>query len=185
MTTLEYAGDRIGTVSEQRRAAARRARRALSHESVLILGMETSCLGGGFLVELALIDPGGTIRMNTLVNPRTSIDPAAARHHGLTDSMVTGAPHFGQILPDLIQITTGCVVATYNGTAAFDVLLDESHRAALDSEHLEDPTSWRSIAQLRSQWLGRPDHYLPLPPTSRAIGQCRACLSVLRDIAAD
>ena len=28
-------------------------------------------------------------------------------------------------------------------------------------------------------------HYLPIPPTSRALGQCHAALSILRDIAAD
>jgi DNA polymerase III epsilon subunit-like protein len=185
MTTIEYAGDRIGTVGEQRQAAVRWARRALSNESVLILGMETSRPGGGFLVEIALIDPTGRIRMNSLVNPRTPIDPAAARRHKLTDPVVAGAPTFGQILPELIQLTTGCVIATYNGANVYEVVQDEAHRAARDPEHLEDPTSWRSIAQLRSHWLGRPDHYLPLPPSERAIGQCHACLGVLQDIAVD
>lgn len=183
--TLEYAGTRVGTVGEQRQAAVRWARRALAQGSALILGIETSRLGGGFLVEIALIDPGGAIRMNTLVNPRTPIDPAASRHHQLADSMVAGAPSFAQILPELIDITAGQVVATYNSTSVYEIVHDEARRAAVDPQHLEDPTSWRSIAQLRSHWLARPDHYLPLPPSTRAIGQCHACLSVLQRIALD
>ena len=65
-------------------------------------------------------------------------------------------------------------------------MIGESHRAGLDPEHLEDPAAWRSIAQARSNWLGHPDHYFPLPPTTpRALDQCHAALSVLRGIAAD
>lgn len=182
--TLEYVGT-MGTVGQQRQAAVRWARRVLAQRSVLILGIETSRLGGGFLVEIALIDHGGAIRMNTLVNPRTPIDPGASRHHELVDSMVAGAPSFAQILPDLIDITAGHVIAAYNGASAYEIVHDEARRAAVDPQHMEDPTSWRSIAQLRSHWLGRPDHYLPLPPSTRAIGQCHACLSVLQSIALD
>jgi len=61
----------------------------------------------------------------------------------------------------------------------------ESHRAGLDPEDLDDAAVWRNIARARSNWLGHPDHYFPLPPPPRALDQCHAALSVLRDIAAD
>ena len=99
--------------------------------------------------------------------------------------MVAGAPTFRQILTELITITDGRIIVAYNSGSAFATVIRESQHAGLDPEHLEDPANWRSIAQARSNWLGHPDHYLPIPPTPRALGQCHAALSVLRDIAAD
>ena len=94
--------------------------------------------------------------------------------------MVAGAPTFHRILTDLIGVTDGRIILAYNSGSAFDTVVRESQRAGLDPEHLEDPANWRSIAQARSNWLGHPDHYLPLPPAARALGQCHEALSVLR-----
>lgn len=126
-----------------------------------------------------------TIRMNTLVNPWASISSITQRRHHLTDDMVAGAPMFRQILTDLITITAGRVMLAYNSGSAFDTVILEAQRAGLDPEHLEDSCNWRSTGQARSNWLGHPDHYLPISPTPRALGQCHAALNVLRDIAAD
>ena len=137
------------------------------------------------LIEIAVMETDTAIRMNSLVHPWAPINPITQRHHHLTDDMVAGAPTFRQILTDLIGVTDGRMILAYNSESAFDTVIRESQHAGLDPEHLEDPANWRSIAQARSNWLGHPDHYLPLPPTPRALGQCHAALSVLRDIAAD
>ena len=120
-----------------------------------------------------------------MVNPKTPISPVTRRDHHLTDDMLAGAPSFGQILTELIAVTDGRSITAYNSASAFATVIGESHRANLDPEHLEDPAVWRSIAQARSIWLGHPDHYFPLPPTPRALGQCLAALRVLEDIAED
>ena len=171
------------TLSDHRQASVRWARRALRPNSAVIIGLGTTAPEAGALVEIAVIDTDRTIRLNTLVNPRTPISPMMCREHHITDDMLAGAPTFGQILTELIRITDGHSIAAYNGASAFAAVIAESHRANLDPEHLEDPAAWRSIAQARSNWLGHPDHYFPLPPAPRALGQCIAALSVLRDIA--
>lgn len=138
------------------------------------------------LIEIAVMDTDSTtIRMNCLVKPWAPINLITQRRHHLTDDMVAGAPTFRQILTDLITITDRRVILAYNSGSAFDTVIREALRAGLDPEHLEDRSNWRSIAQARSNWLGHPDHYLPIPPTPRALGQCHAALNVLRDIAAD
>ena len=173
------------TVSDHRHATVRWARRALRPDTAVVIGMGTTTPGSGSLIEIAVIETDRTIRLNTLVNPKTPISPVIRRDHHLTDEMLAGAPSFGQILTDLITITDGRSITAYNSASAFATVIGESHRANLDPEHLEDPAAWRSIAQARSNWLGHPDHYFPLPPTPRALGQCLAALSVLEDIAAD
>ena len=136
-------------------------------------------------VEIAIIETDIRIRMNSLVNPWAPINPVTQHHHHLTDEMVAGAPIFRQLLTELITITAGRTILAYNSEAAFDTVIRESQRAGLDPEHLEDPAQWRSIAQARSNWLGQPDHYLPIPRSPRALGQCHAALHVLKDIATD
>ena len=173
------------TVSDHRHATVRWARRALRPDTAVIIGMGTTAPGSGSLIEIAVIETDRTIRLNTLVNPKTPISPVTRRDRHLTDDMLSGAPSFGQILTDLIAVTDGRSITAYNSATAFATVIGESHRANLDPEHLEDPAAWRSIAQARSNWLGHPDHYFPLPPTPRALGQCLAALSVLEDIAAD
>ena len=173
------------TTNEYRRASVRWARRALEPGAAVILGMETTAPEAGAIVEIAIIETDITIRMNNLVRPWAPIDPVTQHHHHLTDEMVAGAPTFRQLLTDLITITAGRTILAYNSAAAFETVIRESQRAGLDPEHLEDPAQWRSIAQARSNWLGHPDHYLPIPRSPRAIGQRHAALDVLRDIAAD
>ena len=174
------------TASEHRQATVRWARRALRPDAAVIIGLGTTAPGSGSLIEIAVIEADRAIRLNTLVNPRTPINPVTRRHPRLTEDMLTGAPSFGQILRELLTITDGRGIAAYNSGSAFATVIGESHRAGLDPEHLEDPAAWRSIAQARSNWLGHPDHYFPLPPpTASALDQCHAALSVLRDISAD
>jgi len=183
MTTLMWQGK--VTPGEHRQSVVRWARRVLRPDAAVILGLDTTTPEAGSLIEIALIETDTTIRLNSLIHPWAPIDPITQRHHHLTDEMVAGAPTFRQILTDLITITAGRVILAYNSESALDIIIREAERAGLDAEHLDDPANWRSIAAARSQWLGHPDHYLPIPTTPRALGQCHAALKVLLDVAAD
>ena len=173
------------TTNEYRKCSVRWARRVLQPGAAVILGIQTTTPAAGAIVEIAIIETDITIRMNSLVRSWAPINPIIQRRHHLTDDMVAGGPTFRQILTDLITITAGRVILAYNSESAFDIIIREAERAGLDAEHLDDPANWRSIAAARSQWLGHPDHYLPIPTTPRALGQCHAALKVLLDIAAD
>ena len=99
------------TLSDHRQASVRWARRALRPDSAVIIGLGTTAPEGGALVEIAVIDTDRTIRLNTLINPRTPISPMMCREHHITDDMLAGAPTFGQILTELIRITDGHSIA--------------------------------------------------------------------------
>ena len=183
MTALAWHENVTG--NEHRQTTVSWARRALRPCAAVIIGLETTAPGAGALIEMAVMETDTAIRMNTLVHPWAPIHPATQRHHHLTDDMVAGAPTFRQILTELITVTDSRLILAYNSRSAFDTVMRESERCGLDPEHLEDLTNWRSIAQARSTWLGHPDHYLPIPRTTRALGQCHAALQVLQDIAAN
>jgi DNA polymerase-3 subunit epsilon len=102
------------TISEYRQATVRWARRAVRPGGAVIIGLCTTAPGSGSLIEIAVIEADHTIRLNTLVNPRTPIIPVTRRDHHVTDDMLAGAPCFGQILSELITITDGRSIAAYN-----------------------------------------------------------------------
>ena len=184
MTTIIW-NENGNRTTEHRNSAVSWARRALQPGAAVILGMETTTPLVGSLIEITIIETDLTIRLNSLVHPWAPINPITQRRHHLTDDMVAGAPTFRQILTEMVTITAGRAILAYNSGSAFDTVIREAQRAGLDPEHLEDRGNWRSVAQARSSWLGHPDHYLPISPTPRALGQCHAALNVLRDIAAN
>lgn len=173
----------IPTVEDRSHAATRWARRALLPQSTVVLGTKTTDLRGA-VCEIGVIDTQARILLNIVVNPRQEIAPEATRIHHLTDEMVVGAPTFAQVLPDLLSVTAGRTVAAYNSNFDFEVITREGRRYGMDLEHLEEPASWRCISQARSDWLGHPDHYLPLGAGHRALDDCVAALTTLRAIAA-
>jgi hypothetical protein len=79
------------TAGEHRQATVRWARRALRPDAAVIIGLGTTAPGSGSLCEIAVIDADRTIRLNTLVNPRTPMNPVTRRQH-FTDDMLTAHP---------------------------------------------------------------------------------------------
>ena len=77
------------TASEHRQATVRWARRALRPDAAVIIGLGTTAPGSGSLIEIAVIEADRTIRLNTLVNPRTPINPVTRRD---TTSPTTCSP---------------------------------------------------------------------------------------------
>lgn len=157
------------------------------HPSVaVIIGLETTAPGTGALIEIAVVETDtSTIRMNSLDRPWAPINSNTQSRHHLTDSMVAGAPTFRQILTDLITITDCRVILAFNSGSAFDTVIREAQRAGLDPEHLDDRDNWRCVTQVRSSWLGHPDHYPPISPTPFALDQCHATLNVIHGVPAD
>ena len=182
MTNLDV--DPIRSIHERRSAAIGWARRALRPGSTVVLDTETAFLHGP-ICEVAVISTEGAILLDTLVNPRVPIDPSTQAIHHLTDEMVQGAPTFRTVLIDLLHVTAGKTITAYNSNYDFGVVLRDADRYGMDPEHLEDSASWRCLSQARADWLGHPDHYLPLQGSHRALGDCFAALQVLRTISND
>jgi DNA polymerase III epsilon subunit family exonuclease len=97
--------------------------RLISETPVAIIDFETTGLSAGHdrVVEVSVVrvDPGQSPRLafDSLVNPRRPM--AATEIHGITDADVATAPTFADIAGEVVEATSGCVVAAYN--VYFDV----------------------------------------------------------------
>lgn len=85
----------------------------------LFLDTETTGLDGqAELCEISVLDSDGLPLIDTLICPSAPIPPEAAAIHGITDSMIAGAPVFPAIYDELRALLIGRPVIAYN--AAFD-----------------------------------------------------------------
>ncbi|HMO60400.1 MAG TPA: 3'-5' exonuclease [Roseiflexaceae bacterium] len=184
--------------SSDRAAAADWARTMLADPRALILDTETTGLDDrAEIVQIAVIDMAGTVKLDTLVRPTMAIPPAATKIHGITDALVANAPTMATIYDSLLALLAGELVIIYN--AAYDVrLLAQSIRAAA----VTDPTlrghdrsmaafaQWHCAMLRYSAWIGDWNDYhgnyrwqrLPGGDHS-ALGDCRATLAVLQRMA--
>jgi DNA polymerase-3 subunit epsilon len=83
------------------------------------LDTETTGLGAtDRIVELAIVHESGSITFDSLINPNRPIPYFASRVHGITDGMVSTAPDFSDVWPEIKNIIVGNRVVIYN--ASFD-----------------------------------------------------------------
>ena len=87
---------------------------------VLFLDTETTGLTTqDQIIEIAIVDQIGKVLLNTLINPgRVPINPHAEAAHGITASMLRGAPSLADLWPQIRSILSGNRVVIYN--AKFD-----------------------------------------------------------------
>lgn len=209
----QEAEDHERMLERDRRAAAVWAAEVLADPTVIVLDSETTGLCGAYLVELAVVDVGGRVLLDTLVNPGMPIPPEAAAIHGITEDMVADAPTFAEILPRLGELLTGRRLVIYNSSFDVGVLcneLDRHHAATFPSEgYLDGDSPWRRhlecqrrtavwwqrvpkiecAMQRYAEWFGEWHDYWgnytwqPLGGGHRARGDCLAVLDRLAAMA--
>lgn len=97
-------------------AATRFARSVLREGVAVIVDTETVSMGGA-ICEIAVVDAHtGRPLLNTLVNPRCPITPAAQAVHGISEREVTAAhvPSWAGVHDRFGKIVDGKVVLAYN-----------------------------------------------------------------------
>lgn len=134
---------------------------------------------GAGIVEVAIVDEGGAVLIDTLVDPGHPIPWAASNIHGISDAMVRGKPTLAQLMPEIRRIVTGQQVVIYN--ASFDAPffpggLRESQRVDCAMRRFADATgggTWKKLdvaaRQVRHVWGGK---------AHRALADALACRSV-------
>lgn len=111
----------------ERDQARQVAQRILSGNPVF-LDTETTGLGPtDEVIEVCVLDADGKALVDTLVKPLGRVHPEAARHHGITEAMLAGAPSWPEVWP-LVKASLGKGrIVIYN--VEFDVrLMRQSHR---------------------------------------------------------
>ena len=96
---------------------------ALSQVTFCVVDLETTGSGPeATITEFGAVKVcGGQVlgEFQTLVNPETKIPALIAVLTGITDSMVAGAPHLGEVMPSWLEFSRDCVLVAHN--AAFDI----------------------------------------------------------------
>lgn len=190
----------------QREARARQvqdlvrwAEEVFADDLVVVLDTETTGLeDDARIVDIAITDRNGTPILDTLIDPQCPIPTAATDIHGITDSMVTGAPTFGQILERLTEALDGRRCLIYN--APFDKgrlrhELSRHHQAAGHPDPRQAAADWMDAhvfqdAMTRySDWYGDWSEYRQdytwqrlYGGDHRALSDCRAVLARLREM---
>lgn len=158
----------------------------------LILDTETTGLSSDSeIVELAIIDCEGAILMNTRIRPRnleTYDDEAAGaiEVHGISGEYLQNAPLFSDLYSQLAETINGRNLVIYN--ADFDMPILRNMCEAYQVAILE-PQSVICAMNLYAQYIGhwsdkrRSYRWYPLEGSHDALGDCRATLRVLTQIA--
>lgn len=151
------------------------------------------------IVEVCALDDQGEVLFESLVKPTQPIPRDAVRIHGITNEMVSSAPSWMSVWPNLERVLSGHVVGIYN--AEFDLRL-------IQQTHNKYRMKWASradftpfcIMKLYAQYYGEWNHsrgsyrwhsledagrqcHIPLPNSHRARDDCLLARALLHFMA--
>ena len=110
-----------------RHSAAQKARRLWSEKPVFLDTETTGLSDSAEIVEISIIDTDGSLLLDTLVRPVRPIPPDAMRVHNISNDMVSTAPTWMRVWPQVEGILHGRTVGIYN--ADFDLrMFKQSHK---------------------------------------------------------
>ncbi|MFD7282421.1 exonuclease domain-containing protein [Streptomyces sp. NPDC059862] len=134
-------------------------------------------------MEIAVVDAAtGEVLLESLVNPQIEVTEDAFDLHGISDAMVTDAPTWDEVLPEVLRVTAGRKILAYNAEYDKTVIVSDCLRVGADPQHLREKDRWGCIMRWRSDWEGMRD-FLPLGGQHRALGDTCAALEVLTSLA--
>jgi DNA polymerase-3 subunit epsilon len=119
---------RARTPSKTERIHARRdaiawAEWVQQHPEAVFFDTETTGLDTwAEVVDVAVVDRNGATLFETLVRPDGPIPPDATRIHGIVDGMVSDAPRWPDVYPQLCAILDNRPVVVYNADFDFRVV---------------------------------------------------------------
>lgn len=160
-----------------RSAAIERAKQLLARRPLYLDTETTGIHHWAEIVEISIADHDGRILFDSLVRPRRPIPAEAIQIHGISNEMVSDAPTWMEIWPQVQGVLAGRTVGIYN--AEFDLrLMRQTH-------HLSQ-LRWRSIGanafcimKLYAQYYGDWNHRFRSyrwQSLEKAAVQCNTCL---------
>ena len=92
------------------------------------LDTETTGIGpNAEIIEICIVDHDGAILLDALVKPRGKIEPGARNVHGISDSMLSDAPGWQELWPQVDEALRGRHAGIYNQD--FDLrMMRQSHQ---------------------------------------------------------
>ncbi|MFJ3841867.1 exonuclease domain-containing protein [Streptomyces sp. NPDC090054] len=116
-----------------------------------VINIQTTGLHHPRAVHVAVCTPD-RILLDTLINPRQHVEPAATRLHHHTNHTLRNAPAFGDILPDLAKTLRGRRCIAYNMPFTQQVLHHEL--AHFNGGLRHSSTEWADAMRPFAHWTG-------------------------------
>ena len=165
------------------------------------LDTETTGIGpGDEIIEIGIIDEAGAVLFESLVRPVGRVSPEAFRTHAIGDAMLSSAPRWMTVWPQVAAVLTGRAVCIYN--ADFDLRIIQQTHARYKMRWVEPEgasfiCAMKLYAQYYGEWNSKTMNYrwqsldnarrqcgLSLPNAHRSVADClltRALLHYLAD----
>lgn len=172
----------------------------LDRDDVLVLDSETTGISeSAEIIELALLDTTGAVRLDTLVMPKGHIPAAASNVHGITrqDLRKADAPAWPDVhhaVCKLLQATK--VVLIYNAEYDTRLLRQTAERHGLTMPAFAsrclmlDYADYRRVPTRKNGWRwfklvdAARQHDIAVQDSHRAAGDARLALALMRAVAA-
>jgi DNA polymerase-3 subunit epsilon len=145
---------------QDRRAAIVQAQIELNKKPIYLDTETTGLKDRDQIVEICLLEHDGSIAFQSLVKPTVKIPFDATRVHHITDAMVSTAPTWLEVWPQVEALLTTRRIAIYN--AEYDLrLMQQSHRAhgLRWSASISHVCIMKLYAQFRGEWNSRARSY--------------------------
>ncbi len=183
---------------QDRRVAIAQAQIELNKRPMYLDTETTGLKDSDQIVEICLLDHDGSIAFQSLVKPTINIPLDATRVHQITDALVSHAPAWPEIWPQLEPFFLQRRIAIFN--AEYDLrLIEQTQRAhgQLGAPPLSNFCIMKLYAQFRGDWNSRQRHYrwysledarwqcgLDLPNAHRAQADAQLARALLHFVAA-
>ncbi|MDX3540349.1 exonuclease domain-containing protein [Streptomyces sp. MB09-01] len=116
-----------------------------------VINIQTTGLHHPRAIHIAVCTPDRVL-LNTLINPRQQVEPAATRLHHHTHHTLRNAPAFGDVLPHLTDTLQGRRCVTYNLPFTQQVLQHELVR--ISGRLWRSSTEWADAMRPVAHWAG-------------------------------
>ena len=164
------------------------AQSLLNSDDWVILDTETTGLGcEAECVQIGIVNPDGSIVLDSLVKPTIVIPDEVIAIHGISNEMVEDAPAFPEVYHEIVKALQDKKVIIYN--ADFDIKIlkycCELHSLPLLNIKKRSSCAMTEYSAFCNEWSNYYDDYIsqPLNGGHTAISDCLAVLALIKKMA--
>jgi DNA polymerase III subunit epsilon len=128
-------------------------------DDYLILDTETTGLGPGEIIQIAIIDQTGQSLLNTFVKPVDPIPTEATSIHGITSELCEFAPTWAVVREQVLSIIANKNLLVYNANFDRKMMHFSDEAAGLEYFNYREHANWACVMQAYAERRKVPGPY--------------------------